>query len=67
MRTTLDLDDDLMTELLQRLPGVSKTSAVERAITAFLDRHTVEQLTRLAGTMEIEDVSSELRARDRTS
>lgn len=67
MRTTLDLDDELMAELRRRLPGVSKTSAVEQAIAAFLDRHTVDRLTRLAGTLEIEDVSAELRARDRMS
>lgn len=67
VRTTLDLDDELMGELLSRLPGVSKTSAIEQAITAFLDRHTVAKLTALAGTMEVEDVSAELRSRDRTS
>lgn len=67
MRTTLDLDDELMSELQRRLPGVSKTSAVEQAIAAFLDRHAVDQLTRLAGTLEIDDVSAELRGRDRMS
>lgn len=67
VRTTLDLDDELMGELLSRLPGVSKTSAIEQAIAAFLDRHTVAKLTALAGTMEVEDVSAELRSRDRTS
>lgn len=67
MRTTLDIDDELMGELLSRLPGVSKTSAIERAIASFLNRQTVEQLTQLAGTLEIEDVSAEFRSRDRMS
>lgn len=65
MRTTLDLDDELMTGLLERLPGRSKTSAVEQAIEAYLDQHTVDGLTRLAGTMAIDDVSAEFRSHDR--
>lgn len=67
MRTTLNLDDELLGELLRRLPGVSKTSAIETAIATFLERHTVEAITRLAGTMDLQDVSGELRALDRTS
>lgn len=67
MRTTLDIDDDLMRTLLDRLPGRSKTDAIEHAIERFLADDAVDRLRSLAGTMEIEDVSHELRALDRTT
>lgn len=67
MRTTLDLDDDLMIELLRRLPGRSKTSAIEQAIAGYLDRHAVTELVQLAGTLDLNDASTELRALDRSS
>ena len=56
-----------MTTLLDRLPGRSKTDAIEHAIEAFLADDAVDRLTSLAGTMEIEDRSHELRALDRTT
>lgn len=34
MRTTLDIDDDLLDALLSRHPGTSKTQAIEDAIRA---------------------------------
>ena len=67
IRTTLDIDDDLMTTLLARLPGRSKTDAIEHAIEAFLAGDAVDRLKKLAGTLEIEDLSRELRSRDRTT
>jgi len=67
IRTTLDIDDDLMATLLARLPGRTKTDAVEHAIGSFLAADSVARLTALAGTLEIEDVSHDLRALDRTT
>lgn len=67
IRTTLDIDDDLMTSLLARLPGRSKTDAIEHAIEVFLANDAVERLRKLAGTMDIEDLSRELRTLDRTT
>jgi hypothetical protein len=65
MRTTLDLDDRLMESLMARHPGESKTKAVEAAIEEHLRRGAVDWLLQNAGTIEIEDVSGELRAADR--
>lgn len=65
MRTTLDLDDDLMRALLERFPGVSKTEAIERAIKAFIDSDAVARARALAGRLEIEDVSAAMRKADR--
>ena len=56
-----------MTTLLARLPGRSKTDAIEHAIEAFLAGDAVDRLKKLAGTMEIEDLSHELRSLDRTT
>jgi len=67
IRTTLNIDDELMTTLLACVPGRSKTEAVEHAISAFLATDSVDRLTALAGTLEIEDRSDELRRLDRTS
>lgn len=67
MRTALDLDGQLVSALLARHPGLSKTEAIEMAIRDYLQRGAVEELRRRAGSMQIEDVSGELRARDRTS
>lgn len=66
MRTTLDLDDELMAALMRRRAGETKTRAVEHAIEAYLRRDAVAKLEELAGTIEIEDVSQELRRIDRT-
>lgn len=56
-----------MVTLLARLPGRSKTEAVEHAIGAFLGSDAVDRLKALAGTLDIEDVSGELRRGDRRS
>ncbi len=67
MRTTLDLDDGLMDLLMARHPGASKTKAVEAAIEEHLRRGAVDWLLANAGTIEIEDVSAEMRSIDRRS
>jgi hypothetical protein len=67
MRTTLDLDDRLMDLLMARHPGASKTKAVEAAIEEHLRRGAVDWLLANAGTIEIEDVSAEMRSVDRRS
>lgn len=65
MRTTLDLDDALLDALLSRMPGVSKTEAIERAVRGYLAEDAASRLRAIAGAVEIEDVSGDLRERDR--
>lgn len=65
MRTTLDLDDALLDALLSRMPGVSKTEAIERALRGYLAEDAASRLRAIAGAVEIEDVSGDLRRRDR--
>lgn len=65
MRTTLDLDDDLMEALMARHPEMTKTKAVETAIEHHVRREAVDWLLKMRGKIEIEDVSREMRAIDR--
>jgi hypothetical protein len=65
MRTTLNLDDSLIEALLERLPGVTKTEAIERALRMFLAEDATSRLRAMAGSVEIEDVSREMRRHDR--
>lgn len=65
MRTTLEIDDELMEALLARHPGASKREAVERAIREYMAKDAVERIRALAGKFPIEDVSAELRRIDR--
>ncbi len=67
VRTTLELDDVLLASLMARLPGVSKTEAIQRAVRFYLTHDAVDQLRLLAGTVEIDDASRELRGTDRTT
>jgi hypothetical protein len=67
MRTTLDLDDRLVESLVARNPGVPRTEAIQRALRAYLEADSVDRLLALAGTFDIDDVSGELRAADRTT
>jgi hypothetical protein len=64
MRTTLDLDDWLVEALAERYPGTTKTEAIERAIRRYLETDAISRLIELAGSFEIDDVSSDLRAAD---
>lgn len=65
MRTTLDIDDDLLRALLARHPGASKREAVERAISEYLAKDAASRTRELRGKVEVEDVSSGLRRVDR--
>lgn len=55
MRTTLELDDDLMAALMARSQGQSKTKAVESAITDYLSRGASRGIRELRGKIEFKD------------
>jgi hypothetical protein len=65
MRTTLDLDEHLMESLMARHPGESKTKAVEAAIADHVRRDAANRLLALRGKLDVEDVSTAMRAIDR--
>lgn len=65
MRTTLDLDDRIVEALQARYPDLTRTEAVERAVASHLQADATAGLLAIAGSLEIEDVSAQLRAVDR--
>lgn len=65
MRTTLDIDEQLLEALMTRLPQASKTEAIETAISAYVGRDALRRLTEMAGDIEVEDLSRALRDGDR--
>lgn len=67
MRTTLDIDDELLGALMAQLPSASKTEAIETAIEAYVSRRSALRLRQLAGTIDVEDISADLRRVDRTT
>jgi Arc/MetJ family transcription regulator len=65
MRTTLEIDDELLKALLARHPGASKREAVERAIRSHLSKDGSAGARALRGRLPIEDVAPEMRGSDR--
>ncbi len=64
MRTTLEIDDELLLTLLARHPGASKRVAVERAIAEYLAKDASSRTRALRGRLDIEDVSEATRKGD---
>ncbi len=53
MRTTLDLSDELIKELMRITRSKTKTDAIEQAIKDFIRRKKIEDLKSLSGKIEI--------------
>ncbi len=47
---TLNVDAELLTEVVQSHPGVTKTSLVEQGLRALLAREAAERLANLGGS-----------------
>ena len=54
MRTTINVNDDLMNELITRTKCRTKTEAIEIAIKDFLDKKALEDLISLSGKIDID-------------
>jgi Arc/MetJ family transcription regulator len=61
MRTTLDLPEDLLTEVKSLAGTRSKTAAVVLALKDFIDRKKIEELRKLRGSIVVEQDLSALR------
>jgi Arc/MetJ family transcription regulator len=61
MRTTLDLPEDLLTEVRNLAGTRSKTAAVVLALKDFIDRKKIEQLRKLRGSVVVEHDLTKLR------
>jgi len=60
MRTTLDIPEELMNELLETLKLKKKAEAVKIALEDFVRRKRIEELISLSGKIKIEDRTKEL-------
>ena len=50
MRTTISIDEDLITELMRSEPRVSRSEAVRRAVKSHLRKKRADQFMTLAGS-----------------
>lgn len=60
MRTTIDLPEELMSDLLALSKTRKKKDAVRVALEEFVRRKKVEKLLALPGKIEISDITPEL-------
>jgi len=60
MRTTLDLPDGILEELLRVVRKKKKNEAVRIALEDFIRRKKTEKLLELSGKVEIEDTTEKL-------
>jgi hypothetical protein len=54
MRTTINVNNELMNELIKRTKSRTKTEAIETAIKEFLDKKAIEDLISLSGKIDID-------------
>jgi hypothetical protein len=60
MRTTLNIDPQLVDELVAATGEKDRGKAVNRAIREFIRRQKLDQLIALAGNIEMDDVWEEM-------
>jgi hypothetical protein len=61
VRTTLDLSEKLLKDLMSVEKGATKTAAIEKAIEDYLRRKRLDGLLSMKGRMKTVDYSHELR------
>jgi len=55
MRTTLNVDDSIIKDLVRFTKAKTRTEAVNKGLKEFVRRKRIEQLKNLSGKIEIED------------
>ena len=65
MRTTLDIDEKLLEEVVEATGQKSKTKAVSKALNDYMRRRKIAELRAMAGKIQLDDVRKEQRAADR--
>ncbi len=53
MRTTINLKEELITDLMKRTKSRTKTHAIETAIKEYLQKKAIEDLIALSGKVDI--------------
>jgi len=54
MRTTINIQDDLMDALLARTKAKTKTKAIELAIKDYIEKKSIEDLISLSGKINVD-------------
>ena len=54
MRTTINIQDDLMDALLARTKAKTKTKAIELAIKDYIEKKSIEDLIALSGKINVD-------------
>lgn len=54
MRTTINISDKLIQDLIERTKARTKTQAIETAIREYLDKKAIEDLIALSGKIHID-------------
>ena len=65
MRTTLDLDEELVAELMKTTAAKTKTEAIHVAMAELIRRKKIEQLKTMSGKVKIAYVRPAQRQADR--
>ena len=60
MRTTLNIDEDLIEKVVKATGEKSKSKAIDKALKEFLKRKAIDELRAMAGKVDIEDNWREL-------
>jgi len=63
MRTTLNIDDEALSEALRVAPGMTKTGLINEALRAFARRRRLRDILRLEGKVRWEGDLDALRRR----
>jgi Arc/MetJ family transcription regulator len=61
MRTTIDIDDNLLKEAMKETSSTTKKDVVEEALAELIRARRIEKLRRMIGTYEIGITPEELR------
>ncbi len=65
MRTTLDIDEKLIADVLKATGEKSKSRAVNKVLEEYIRRQKIEEIIAMAGKIIIDDYSEEQRAADK--
>lgn len=65
MRTTLDVDPDLLDAVVETTGERSKTKAVSKALEEYVRRTKIAELRAMAGRIHLDDTRQEQREADR--
>lgn len=64
MRTTLNIDDDLIQEVMRFTKSENRSEAIRIALKSYIRQQELRQIRAMRGTMDIDDSWRELRALD---